>query len=347
MTSKSTHSSNAQSESPQVVVITGATAGVGRATAEAFARQGAHIGLLARDQNRLDSTRRRVEELGGQAIGISTDVADSAQVEAAAAEIEQRFGPIDVWVNNAMTSVFAPISAITPDEFKRVTEVTYLGVVYGTQSALKYMRPRNRGSIIFVGSALTHRSIPLQAPYCAAKHAIQGFFESLRTELLHEKSDIQVTIVQLPAMNTPQFDWVKSRLPYRAQPVPPIYEPEVAADAIVYAASHNRRQIFVGRSTVVAIVGNKIAPWFADWYLAKTGYKSQQTDQPENPNRADNLWEPVPGDPGAHGRFDARNPQKHSLQLWASEHRAQIGWAAVGIGLLAGARAVMRNERRE
>jgi len=337
------HDSKYPSGTAKVVVITGATAGVGRATAEAFARQGARIGLLAREQNRLDATRRRIEELGGQSIAISTDVANPAQVEAGAAEVEQTFGPIDIWVNNAMTSVFAPICDISADEFKRVTEVTYLGVVYGTQSALKYMRPRNRGKIIFVGSALTHRSIPLQAPYCAAKHAIQGFFESLRTELLHEKSAIEVTVVQMPALNTPQFDWVKSRLPNRAQPVPPIFEPEVAARAILFAAAHNRRQIFVGMPTVVAIWGNKIAPWFADWYLAKTGYKSQQTKQPENPNRADNLWEPVPGDPGAHGRFGARNPHKYSLQLWASEHRGQLGLAALGLGLLAGARAAMRD----
>lgn len=333
------------SSRPDVVVITGATAGVGRATAEAFARRGARIGLLARGKDRLESTRRQVEELGGEAIALPTDVADYAQVEAAAAQVEETFGPIDIWVNNAMTSAFAPISEITPAEFARVTQVTYLGVVWGTQCALKYMRPRNRGSIVFVGSALTQRSIPLQAPYCAAKHAIQGFFESLRTELLHEKSDIQVTIVQMPALNTPQFDWVKSRLPNRAQPVPPIYQPEVAADAIVYAAYHNRRQIFVGGSTAKAIWGNKLAPWFADWYLARTGFKSQQTDEPENPNRAHNLWEPVAGDPGAHGRFDDRNPRKGSLELWASKNRAKIGLAALGVGLAASLGATMLHAR--
>lgn len=333
------------SSRPDVVVITGASAGVGRAAAEAFARRGARIGLLARGEERLESTRRRVEELGGEAIALRTDVADYAQVEAAAAQVEETFGPIDIWVNNAMTSVFAPISEITPAEFARVTQVTYLGVVWGTQCALKYMRPRNRGSIVFVGSALTQRSIPLQAPYCAAKHAIQGFFESLRTELLHEKSDIKVTIVQMPALNTPQFDWVKSRLSHRAQPVPPIYQPEVAADAIVYAAYHDRRQIFVGASTVKAIWGNKLAPWFADWYLARTGYKSQQTDEPENPNRAHNLWQPVAGDPGAHGRFDDQNPRKGSIELWASKNRAKIGLAALGVGLAAGIGATMLQAR--
>jgi NAD(P)-dependent dehydrogenase (short-subunit alcohol dehydrogenase family) len=331
------------SSRPEVVVVTGATAGVGRATVEAFARRGASIGLLARGKDRLEATRRRVEELGGRALGIPTDVADPAQIEAAAAQIEETLGPIDIWINNAMASVFAPISEISAEEFKRVTEVTYLGIVYGTQCALKYMRPRNRGSIVLVGSALTQRSIPLQAPYCAAKHAVQGFFESLRTELMHEKSPIQLTIVQLPALNTPQFDWVKSRLPNRAQPVPPIYAPEVAADAIVYAAYHDRRQVFVGMSTVKAIWGNKIAPWFADWYLARNGYKSQQTDEPEDPNRPHNLWEPVPGDYGAHGRFDARNPRQHSLQLWASKHRGQLGLVAAGLGLLAGVSAALRN----
>lgn len=332
-----------QQRKPEVIVITGATAGVGRAAAEAFAREGAHIGLLARGEERLESTKRRVEELGGRAIGISTDVADADQVERAAEQIEQEFGPIDVWVNNAMTSVFSPAIEIKPEEYKRVMEVNFLGFVHGTQSALKRMLPRNRGSIVLVGSALAKRGIPLQAPYCASKHAIQGYFESLRTELLHDDSDVKLSIVHLPAMNTPQFDWVKSRLDNKAQPVPPIYQPEIAADAIMYAAHNDRREIYVGAPTVKTIFGNRIAPWFADRYLAKNGYSGQQTDEPENPNRANNLWEPAPGDPGAHGRFDDRNPRSRSPQLWATEHRTELGLAAVGIGLAIGIAAGLRS----
>ncbi|QDG54736.1 SDR family oxidoreductase [Persicimonas caeni] len=332
-----------QRSHPEVVVITGATAGVGRATAEAFARQGAHIGLLARGQERLESTRRRIEELGGKAIGISTDVADAEQVERAAARVEEEFGPIDVWVNNAMTSVFSPAIEIEPEEYKRVMEVNFLGFVHGTQSALERMLPRNRGSIVLVGSALAKRGIPLQAPYCASKHAIQGYFESLRTELLHDDSDIKLSIVHLPAINTPQFDWVKSRLDNRAQPVPPIYQPEVAADAIVYAAHNDRREVYVGAPTVKTIFGNRIAPWYADRYLAKNGYDGQQTDEPEDPNRPNNLWEPAPGDPGAHGRFDDRNPRARSPQLWATQHRTELGLAAIGIGLAIGLTAGLRS----
>lgn len=331
------------SSKPEVVVVTGATAGVGRATVEAFARRGAHIGLLARGEQRLELTRQRVEELGGKAIGISTDVAEYDQIKDAAEAVEREFGPIDIWINNAMTSVFAPVREITPEEFKRVTEVNYLGMVYGTQVALDHMRPRDKGSIVLVGSALAKRGIPLQAPYCASKHAIQGFFESLRTELMHDQSNIRLSITHLPAMNTPQFDWVKSKLPHRAQPVPPIYEPEVAADAIVYAAHNDRREVYVGASTVKTIFGNRIAPWFADWYLARTGYKSQQTSEVEDPNRADNLWEPVEGDPGAHGRFEARGVRHSSLQLWASKHRTELGLAAVGVGLAAGLAAGLRS----
>jgi NAD(P)-dependent dehydrogenase (short-subunit alcohol dehydrogenase family) len=289
-----------------VVVITGASAGVGRATARRFARDRAHLGLIARGLDGLEAAKREVEDLGGRALALPCDVADAVAVEHAAALVEQEFGPIDIWVNNAMASVFSPIRETPADEFRRVTEVTYLGVVHGTLSALKRMLPRDRGVIVQVGSALAYRGIPLQAAYCAAKHAIQGFMDSLRTELLHDGSHVQVTMVQLPAMNTPQFGWVKSRLPRKAQPVPPIYQPEVAADAIAYAARYPRREFWVGMPTVIAIAGNKVAPAVGDYYLARTGVESQMTDEPEDPDRPNNLWEPVPGDAGAHGRFGAR-----------------------------------------
>jgi short-subunit dehydrogenase len=319
--------------SNRVVVVTGASAGVGRATASAFAKRGASIGLIARGRAGLDGARRDVEALGARSAIIPADVADAGQVETAAALIERQLGPIDVWVNNAMTSVFSPVKEMRADEFRRVTEVTYLGTVYGTLAALQRMLPRNRGAIVQVGSALAYRGIPLQAAYCAAKHAIQGFCDSLRTELLHDRSGVTVTMVQLPAMNTPQFEWVKSRLRGRAQPVPPIYQPEVAAEAIVWASEHGRREIFVGGSTELAIVGNKIAPAVGDWYLAKQGYGSQQTDEPEQPNRRSNLWEPVDDmrDFGPHGRFDAR-ARSASWQTWLTQHRATV---AAGVGIAA------------
>jgi NAD(P)-dependent dehydrogenase (short-subunit alcohol dehydrogenase family) len=315
---------------PEIVVITGASAGVGRATVRAFARRGAHIGLLARGRDGLEAARQDVAALGGKALVLPTDVADADQVEAAAAAVEAQLGPIDIWINNAMVSVFSPIKEMTPAEFRRVTEVTYLGCVYGTLAALKRMLPRDRGVIVQVGSALAYRGIPLQAAYCGAKHAIQGFMDALRCELLHDGSHVQVTMVQMPALNTPQFEWVKSRLPHKAQPVPPIYQPEVAAEAIVRAAHRPRREFYVGFSTVKAILVNKMIPGFADWYLARTGYEVQQTTAPETPNRPHNLWEPVPGDHGAHGTFDAQ-ARAHSLQLWANTHR---GWLALaGLGL--------------
>jgi NAD(P)-dependent dehydrogenase (short-subunit alcohol dehydrogenase family) len=320
----------------EVVVITGASAGVGRATVRAFAHDGARIGLLARGRDGLEGARREVESAGGQALVLPTDVADHDQVNAAAETVERAFGPIDIWINNAMTSVFSPVKEMTPDEFKRVTEVTYLGVVYGTLAALKRMLPRDRGSIVQVGSALAYRGIPLQAAYCGAKHAIQGFMDSLRTELLHDGSYVRVTMVQMPALNTPQFGWVKSRLPRKAQPVPPIFQPEVAADAIHWAAHHDRREMFVGLPTVIAIIGNKIAPWFGDWYLARTGFASQQTDEPADPDRPDDLWQPVPGDHGAHGRFDARATD-WSTELWASKHRGWVVAATAAVAGLAGA----------
>jgi NAD(P)-dependent dehydrogenase (short-subunit alcohol dehydrogenase family) len=318
----------------QTVVITGASAGVGRATARAFARQGADIGLLARGVDGLEAARREVEAVGGRALTLPADVADADQVESAAQRIERELGPIDVWVNNAMVSVFSPVRQLHPDEVKRVTDVTYLGVVYGTLAALKRMLPRDRGAIVQVGSGLAYRGIPLQAAYCGAKHAIQGFTESLRCELLHDRSRVHVTMVQLPAMNTPQFDWVKSRLPREPQPVPPIYQPEIAARAIVWAASHRRRELSVGAPTVAAIVGNKIASGLFDRYLAKTGYDSQQTDQPADPDRPNNLWAPLPGDHGAHGRFASRSASS-SLQAWANEHLAvALGVAAGGAAML-------------
>ena len=328
---------------PEVVVVTGASAGVGRAAVRRFARDGARIGLLARGRAGLEGAKRDVEEAGGQALVLPTDVADDAQIEAAADAVERAFGPIDVWVNNAMASVFSPVREMTAEEFKRVTEVTYLGTVYGTLAALRRMLPRDRGHIVQVGSALAYRGIPLQAAYCGAKHAIQGFMDSLRTELLHDGSRVRVTMVQMPALNTPQFGWVKSRLPRKAQPVPPIFQPEVAAEAIHWAAHHDRREMFVGLPTVVAIVGNKVAPNVGDHYLAKTGFDSQQTDGPRPAGYRDNLWEPVDAekDHGAHGTFDAR-ASDHSYQLQASMHRGWLTLAGLG---LAGLVWAMSNAR--
>ncbi len=309
-----------------------------------FARHGASIGLVARGRDGLEGARREVESMGGTALVLPVDVANAAQVEAAAEQVEERLGPIDIWVNNAMASVFSPIKQMTAEEFKRVTEVTYLGYVYGTLAALKRMLPRDRGTIVHVGSALAYRSIPLQSAYCASKHAVLGFFASLRTELLHDHSNVHTTMVQMPALNTPQFGWVKSRLPRKAQPVPPIYQPEVAARAIYYAAHHpERREYYPAWSSVKAIFGNKIAPSFADRYLAKKGYESQQYDGAEDPNRPNNLWEPVPGDHGAHGAFDDR-ASEHSSELWLETH---TGWLSVaaGLGLLATILGFAREKR--
>jgi NAD(P)-dependent dehydrogenase (short-subunit alcohol dehydrogenase family) len=329
---------------PEVVVITGASAGVGRATARAFARQGALVGLLARGQAGLEAARSDVEALGGRALALQTDVADPDQVETAAEAVETKLGPIDVWINNAMASVFSPVKEMTPADYKRVTEVTYLGYVYGTLAALKRMRRRERGVIVQVGSALAYRGIPLQSAYCAAKHAIQGFTESLRCELIHDRSPVKVTMVQMPALNTPQFNWSKSRMPRQPQPVPPIFQPEVAADAIVHAAHHYRREWYVGWSTVKAIVGNKVVPGLADWYLGQTGYEAQQYDGHAAPNRPDNLYEPVDDrrDFGAHGDFDSRAGD-FSWQLWASQNR---GWLAVaGLAGLCGCWLLRRGHR--
>jgi NAD(P)-dependent dehydrogenase (short-subunit alcohol dehydrogenase family) len=318
----------------KVIVITGASAGVGRATARRFAKDGAQIALLARGRDGLEAARNEVEELGGRAIAVTIDVADADEVEAAAAQIERELGEIDIWINNAMASVFSPIQEMTPEEFRRVTEVTYLGCVYGTLAALKRMVPRNRGMIVQIGSALSYRAIPLQSAYCAAKHAMRGFSDSLRCELLHKKSNVRVTMVQLPALNTPQFSWVKSRLPRKAQPVPPIFQPEVAAEAIHFAAHNSRREFYVGWPSIQAIVANKFIPGLLDHFLARTGYDSQQYDGREDPNRAHNLWQPVPGGHGAHGNFDDR-AKSYSAQLWLSEHRAWILLTIAGIALAA------------
>jgi NAD(P)-dependent dehydrogenase (short-subunit alcohol dehydrogenase family) len=311
----------------EVVVITGASAGVGRATAQAFARRGAHIGLLARGLEGLEAARKEVEALGGSALVVATDVAEPAQLEAAAQAVEDTFGSIDVWINNAMVTIVSPFKELTPEEFKRVTEVTYLGVVYGTMAALKRMLPRNRGVIVQVGSALAYRAIPLQSPYCGAKHAIRGFTDSLRSELLRDGSHVQVTTVHMPALNTPQFSWCKTRLPRHPQPVPPVFQPELAAEAILWAAEQRPRELNVGLPTVKAIWANKFLPDLLDRYLASTGYDAQQTDEPVDPQRPNNLWAPVPGAAAAHGRFD-RQARRHSWQLWAVTHGAWVALVA-------------------
>jgi short-subunit dehydrogenase len=332
------------SKKPRVIVITGAAAGVGRATARMFAEtEGAQIGLIARGREALEGAKRDIEALGGKAIIIQCDVTDAEGIEAAAERVEAELGPIDVWVNVAMTSVFSFIKDMTAAEFKRVTEVCYLGYVNGTLAALKRMLPRNRGHIIQVGSALAYRGIPLQAAYCASKHAIQGFMDSLRAELIHDHSAIIATMVQMPALNTPQFDWCKSKLPNKAQPVPPIYQPEVAARAIVFASKNKRREIYVGLPTVIAIIGNKLLPRLGDFYLGKTAVAGQQTGEKADPNQPNNLYESVGGDPGAHGRFDDR-AHAFSPQLWTSLHRDWIiGGLLAGLALAAG--AIMVNRR--
>ena len=317
----------------EVVVITGASAGVGRATAHEFAKHGAKIALLARGREALGRAKRECERLGGRALVIPADVSDAAAVEAAAEQVERDWGPIDVWVNDAMVSVFSPVKQMTPEEYKRVTDVTYLGFVYGTLAALKRMLPRDRGAIVQVGSALAYRSIPLQSAYCGAKHAMVGFTDSLRCELHHDGSNVQVTVVHMPALNTPQFRWVRSRLPRKPQPVPPIYQPEVAARAIYAAAHSNRREVFVGAPTVLAIEGQKFVPGLLDRYLGQTGYDSQQTPEPADPQRRDNLYQPLPDLADTHGDFD-RRASDTSWQLWADLHR---GWLAALAAIVTGA----------
>ena len=323
----------ASTKQREVVVVTGASAGLGRAIVQAFGREGARIGLVARNKERLEQARAEVESLGGEALVLPADVSDPARVEEAAAAVEERFGPLDVWVNNAMVSVFSPVMKMKPEEYRRVTEVTYLGVVYGTLAALRRMVPRDHGAIVQVGSALAYRAIPLQSAYCGAKHAIQGFTESLRSELYHSGSKVHVSMVQMPALNTPQFEWVKSRLRGRPKPVGRIYQPEVGAQAVLYAAHHRRPEIYVGYPAAEAIMANRIAPRLLDRYLGKTGFDSQQAEEPDDPNRPFNLWETVPGPYGAHGRFD-QQAYDRSLQLRAAEHRrglALAGLAAAGV----------------
>ncbi|NJN17972.1 MAG: SDR family oxidoreductase [Oscillochloris sp.] len=323
----------------EVVVVTGAGAGLGRAIVRAFASQGADVALIARDRERLEAAAGEVERAGGRALVLPLDVADAEAVEAAAGLIEEQLGPIDIWVNNAMASIFSPVRQMTPEGYKRVTEVTYLGYVYGTLAALKRMAPRDKGVIVQVGSALAYRGIPLQSAYCAAKHAIQGFHDSLRSELIHDKSNIKVTMVQMPALNTPQFRWVKSRLPNEAQPVPPIFQPEVGARAVVWAARHPRKELYVGWPTVQAIVGDKIVSSFVDHYLANKAYAGQQTDEERDPERPHNVWEPVEGDQAAHGVFDQK-AKGWSGQFWFTTNRNWI-MAAAGAGLAALGGAVL------
>ncbi|HEY1803835.1 MAG TPA: SDR family oxidoreductase [Terracidiphilus sp.] len=317
------------------VVVTGASAGLGRAIAVEFGKAGARVGIISRDRAALDAAAVEVEEAGGVAATYGADVSDDQAIEAAAAYFEDHLGPMDVWVNNAMVSVFSPVKEMEAAEYRRVTEVNYLGYVHGTLAALRRMLPRNHGRIIQVGSALAFRSIPLQSAYCGAKHAIVGFTDSLRCELIHDRSRVHVTVVHMPAMNTPQFTWVKSRLPNLPQPVPPIYEPEVGARAVVHAAltSSPRREYWVGGSTVKAIVGQKLFPGLLDWYLGKTGYKAQQRDVPDSPGRANNVYQPVPTFLGSHGPFD-RESRPFSLEAEVSKHR---GWFLFGCGIIGAA----------
>src|SRR4051794_10095815 len=314
----------------ETVVVTGASAGIGRAIPRRFARAGVSLGLIGRDQTALEAAKREVQQSGARAVVVPADVADPAAVEGAAAAIEDALGEIDVWVNNAMTTVFAFFEDIEPDEYKRATEVTYLGTVWGTRAALRRMLPRDRGTIVQVGSALAYRGIPLQAPYCGAKHAAKGFFESLRTELRHRGSKVHVTMVQLPGLNTPQFDHCRSKMPRHPMPVPPVFQPEVAADAVHWAAHHKRREVYVGLPTAYTIVGNKLAPWLAERYLARNAVDGQQTDgRPTPENFEGNLFQSVDGgDPGAHGAFDDM-ARPRSGQWWASRHRLALGAAGV------------------
>ncbi len=337
----------------RVIIVTGAAAGVGRAIAREFGKERARVGLIARNQESLEAAKSEIESMGGQALVLPLDVSNSEAIERATQQVEDTFGPIDVWINDAMVSVFSPAEEMQPEEFKRVTEVTYLGYVYGTLAALKRMRPRNHGIIIQIGSALAYRSIPLQSAYCAAKHAIAGFTESLRTELLHQKSEVKVCQINLPAVNTPQFSWVKSRLPRHPHPVPPIYQPEMIARAVRHISHHPRRRLDIAFSTVKAILAEKFAPAFADRYLAKYGYSSQQTGQSVQKDRKDNLWAPVPGDYGAHGIFDSQ-ARNSSPTLWLDIHRLPIFMglgailvAAIGIGLRSRSKQVLIKEFKE
>ena len=325
----------------QTVAVTGASAGVGRAIAHAFARRGAAVALLARDEGGLAAAAREVEELGGRALALPVDVAEAEAVERVASEIEERLGPLDVWVNDAMATILAPVHEISAEEFERATRVTYLGTVHGTMAALARMRPRNRGTIVQVGSALSYLAIPLQAPYCGAKFAIRGFTNSLRIELMHEHSGIWITMVQLPAVNTPQFEWCLTRMPNHPQPVPPIFQPEVPAEAVFWAAHHRRRELWVAHSTVKAILASYFAPALADRYLARTGYRAQQMgDLPVASDRPSNLFQTVPGTAATHGRFDDQATSR-SPQVWLAQHRNLL-LAASASALAAGLVGISR-----
>jgi NAD(P)-dependent dehydrogenase (short-subunit alcohol dehydrogenase family) len=320
----------------RTVVITGGTAGIGRATAREFARHGFNVAVLARGADGLAATRLDIEQLGGRALAVPTDVADWKAVEAAADQVERELGPIDVWVNNAFAGIFSRFMDVTPEEYQRVTEVTYLGQVNGTRAALKRMLPRKQGKIVLVGSALAYRGIPLQSAYCGAKHAIQGFIDSVRCELLHDQSNVTITMVQMPGVNTPQFDWIRAKLPGQPRPVGKVYQPEVAARAIYAAAHDTRKEMLIGLPTVEAVWGNKVASSLMDDYLAATGFASQQRPERVSPDRKDNLFAPVAGDHGARGSFD-EEAVDNSAQLWATEHKRQLGLAALGLAAVAGA----------
>jgi NAD(P)-dependent dehydrogenase (short-subunit alcohol dehydrogenase family) len=319
------------SQRRRIAVVTGASAGIGRAVVREFARHGWRVALLARGHDGLEGARADVERLGGQAMVLPTDVADADQVEAAAARVEAEWGEIDVWVNDAMATIFSPVLQVRPEDFQRATEVTYLGAVWGTLAALRRMKPRNRGTIVQVGSALAYRSIPLQAPYCGAKAALRGFTDSVRCELAHDCSQVHITMVHLSAFNTPQFEWGRTTLRKRPRPMGRIFQPEVAAQAVYWAATHRRRELWVGWPAVKAIVGQRLMPGFLDRLLGRTAVDGQHTDEPLPPDRPDNLYAPVPGDHGAHGRFD-RQARRYSVQLWMDTHRAGLLALALAAG---------------
>ena len=325
-----------------MAVVTGASSGIGRAIARELAEAGYSVALLARSRDGLEGAQRDVEERGRHALAVPTDIADPEAVEAAASAVEQALGPIDLWVNNAMTTVFAPFHEVQPEEYRRATDVTYHGTVWGTHAALSRMIPRDTGTIIQIGSALAFRGIPLQAPYCGAKHAIKGFTESVITELIHSRSGVHVGMVHLPGVNTPQFDHCRSKMPKHPMPVPPIYQPEVAARAVLMAVRKRRRRVYVGVPTVYTIWGNRLAPWVADRYLARTAVSGQQTDKPAPRAEHDNLFEPAPGDPGARGAFSDQ-ARERSVQLWATAHRASLLTGAAVAAVAVGAAALARS----